>query len=270
MNGRRVSPMTSAAGVLLFGVSILLGPAARAATEHPLLEIMQGELDLSREKLVSPDGTKPYFLQYTVTDQTNVHISATLGSITANRSNHSRVLDVDVRCGDYALDNTHQIRGEGYWGGFDRWGGSASLPLNGDLIATRHAIWLETDRRFRKAVKRLGQVKANVKVKVEEEDPSDDFSHEEPSVYIGPWVEPPVDQKVFTAIPQSPADLQLRRDVHRAFVESAGSQLRGQQDTNQPTVVAHRYFSLHNRRRRDGTLAIHLVRRPYTGRPARR
>ena len=39
-----------------------------------------------------------------------------------------------------------------------------------------------TDDAFKAAVKRLAQVKANVKVKVEEEDLSDDFSREEPSV----------------------------------------------------------------------------------------
>jgi predicted Zn-dependent protease len=166
-----------------------------AATEHPLLGIMQSELDLSVEKLVSPDGTKPYFLQYMVTDLQNVRISATLGSLTANTLDHSRMLDVDVRCGDYTLDNTHQIRGESFWGGYDRWGGSAKLPLNSDPVGTRHAIWLETDRQFRKATKRLAQVKANVKVKVEEEDQSDDFSREQPSVDVDPWAEFTVDRE---------------------------------------------------------------------------
>ena len=62
-------------------------------------------------------------------------------------------------------------------------------------MATRQVIWLATDERFKAAVKRLAEVKANVKVKVEEEDLSDDFSQEQPSVHVGPWVEQTFDRK---------------------------------------------------------------------------
>ncbi len=187
----RKQPPLAACTVLLVSLGVLLaaGPdLSLAAEEHPLLAIMQSELDLSLEKLVGPDGTRPYFMQYTVTDEKGVYVSATLGSVINNTVNHSRVLDVDVRCGDYTLDNTHQIRGGGYFGGRGFRGGRSSLPLNDDPLGTRHAIWLRTDQAFKSAVKRLAQVKANIKVKVEEEDPSDDFSREEPSVHVGPWV----------------------------------------------------------------------------------
>ncbi len=179
----------SALAVAGFAALLLWTGAALAADEHPLLGVMNSELKLSLEQLVGPDGTKPYFLQYWVTDEDEVTVAATLGSVTQNTVNHSRTLDVDVRCGDYALDSTRQIRGQGPFGGMDYggWGGT-SLPLNDDPLATRHAIWLATDTKFKSAVKRLAQVKANLKVKVEEEDPSDDFSHEEASVHIGPWV----------------------------------------------------------------------------------
>lgn len=183
-------PRLAARTVLLVSLGVLVaGPdLSLAADEHPLLAIMQSELDLSLEKLVGPDGTRPYFMQYTVTDEQGVYVSATLGSVINNTVDHSRVLDVDVRCGDYKLDNTHQIRGGGYYGGYGFRGGRSSLPLNDDPLGTRHAIWLRTDQAFKAAVKRLAQVKANIKVKVEEEDPSDDFSREEPSRHIGPWV----------------------------------------------------------------------------------
>ena len=44
---------------------------------------------------------------------------------------------------------------------------------------------------------RFTQIKTNLKVKVEEEDQSDDFSREEPSVHIGPWVEQEFDKAAF-------------------------------------------------------------------------
>ena len=181
----------------LLGVTLLLmlSASATAADDHPLLAVMQDELQQSMQKLVGPDGTRPYFLQYAVTDEQGVNISASLGAIIYDDVQHMRVLDVDVRCGDYTLDNTHQIRDQGY-GGYDYYGGGwTTLPLDDDPVATRHAIWLRTDDEFKSAVKRLAQVQANVKVKVEEEDPSDDFSREDPSVRVGPWVRQSFDRQ---------------------------------------------------------------------------
>lgn len=172
---------------ILFALVVMAAPAL-AADEHPLLAIMQSELDLSMDKLVEADGVRPYFLQYMVTDAKDFIVSATLGAQTSVRDEQRRVLEVDVRCGDYTLDNTRQIRGAGF-GSRQGWGGLTLLPLDGDPVATRHAIWLETDSQFKSAARRLAQVQANVKVKVEEEDLSDDFSREEPSQHIGPWLE---------------------------------------------------------------------------------
>jgi len=176
---------------LLCAPMLAWADADTPAREHPVLGIMESELKLSMEKLVAPDGTKPYFMLYAVTDEKTVSVAASLGAIASDAVDHSRVLDVDVRCGDYAIDSTRQIRGGGF-GSYDRWGsGGIELPLNADPKATRHTIWLTTDKEFKSAAKRLAQVKANLKVKVEEEDASDDFSREEPSVHIGPWAEAP-------------------------------------------------------------------------------
>ena len=132
--------VTLRCSVLGFTFALLLSArGVRAAPAHPLLAILDGELQLSMEKLVTPDGTKPYFIQYAVTDQKMVYVSAALGALTYDTTGHRRLLDVDVRCGDYSLDNTHQIRGE-YYGGYDYWGGSAPLPLNDDPLTTRYAL----------------------------------------------------------------------------------------------------------------------------------
>lgn len=172
---------------------------AEAEEEHPLLGILASELDKSMKELVGSDDIRPYFLEYKVTDYNTISVSATLGALTGEDESHQRILDVSCRCGDYACDNTRQIRGGNYFGGreFDFYGGMTVLPLNDDPIATRHAIWLATDQKFKSAVKRLAQVKANLKVKVEEEDPSDDFSKESPSRHIGPWCTQSCDRKAW-------------------------------------------------------------------------
>lgn len=171
-------------------------PAKETAKPHPLLEILESEQKLSMDKLVAQDGTKPYFMQYSVWDMNNVGISATVGSLISDNADHSRYLGVAVRCGDYKIDSTRQIRDSEGFGG--RGGvGFTTLPLNDDPVGTRHALWLETDETFKSAARRLAEVKANLKVKVEEEDPSDDFSKEEAAHDIGPWVSQPVDRKAW-------------------------------------------------------------------------
>ena len=187
MNSLRKLPIVRLAVCSTLALSSLMPASVLAADEHSLLPLMQDELKLSMDKLVSPEGTKPYFLQYTVTDQKQISVQATLGALISNDDKHDRWLDVDLRCGDYELDITHQIRGRG--AGYDYGGGRTELALDGDPIATRQRLWLATDARFKDAVKRLGQVKANIKVKVEEEDLSADFSRESPSVKIEPWLD---------------------------------------------------------------------------------
>jgi predicted Zn-dependent protease len=176
-----------ASTALILGITLAWARPAAGAKEHPLLAVAESELKLSMQKLVAPDGTRPYFLQYSITDTRSINVSATLGALSHDQENHRRQLEVDLRAGDYKIDNTHQIRGS-YGSSYSWGGGTTALPLNGDPVATRQAIWLQTDERFKDAIKRLAQVKANLKIKVEEEDLSDDFSKEEPSVYVGEWL----------------------------------------------------------------------------------
>jgi TldD protein len=173
---------------------LLVWPAVLAADEakpapSKLLNILTEELDYSMANLAMPDGVKPYYLGYTVTDEHSIRIRASLGAIDSDNADHSRRLDVDARVGDYDLDNTHKIRGGGY--GFDPsdyLGGSTAISLDNDETAIRHAIWLATDREFKSAVKKYQRVLTNLKTKVEEEDKSGDFTREKPSTYSEPEV----------------------------------------------------------------------------------
>ncbi len=151
---------------------------------HVLMKYLEEELDYSMRNLVAPDGMKPYYMVYTVYEEQTAYVSAALGAITSNRQGHERNLNIDVRVGDYTLDNTHQLRG----GGPSHVYGSGNIPiaLGDDANSIRHALWYHTDVEFKGAVRRLGEIKTNLKVKVEEEDKSDDFSREETHVYYEP------------------------------------------------------------------------------------
>jgi predicted Zn-dependent protease len=156
--------------------------------DSTLIKVLSEELDHSMSKLAMPDGAKPYFMAYTITDMQGVSIGAELGALTEDAANHNRLLDVDVRVGDYRLDNTHKIRG-GFMG-FDPSDFLGRMPtpisLSGDPVAVRQGVWLATDRAFKSAAKKYQRVQTNLKTMVEEEDKADDFSREEPSVYHEP------------------------------------------------------------------------------------
>jgi predicted Zn-dependent protease len=197
-----------------------------AATPSKLLQLLGEELDHSMKKLAMPDGTKPYFLGYTVYDEQDVSIRATLGALLGDDDRHSRTLNVDVRVGDYDLDNTHKIRGGGY--GFDPSDfllqGGTELCLANDPDAIKHTLWLATDRSFKGAVKKFQRVQTNLKTKVEEEDKSGDFTREEPNVYYEPEVHLQIDRDKWGKTLRHVSKIALEHPlIHDSSVSLSGS-----------------------------------------------
>jgi TldD protein len=163
----------------LCGVSLLLFPVlvldAQQTPSDPVLTAMQQELNRSLQNLKKAP-VPPYFLSYQLTDNRSTSVSASFGALTASSDRTSRLLDLDLRVGDYALDNTHPLREAGRSMDFSDQIERQKIPLENDSDALRVALWLETERKYRSAVQHLQQVKANVQVKVEAEDRSGDFS----------------------------------------------------------------------------------------------
>ena len=60
------------------------------------------------------------------------------------------------------------------------------LPLDDVPDAIRRKVWLDTDRTYRLAARRLIEIKSNQEVKVKDADYSADFSSEPPAVYQEP------------------------------------------------------------------------------------
>jgi predicted Zn-dependent protease len=172
-------------GMLLLGQA---PPRALAAPAlDPLLQILGEELDYSVKRLRAEDGTKPYYLSYAVTDISTLSISGSLGALHQDDRDRSRLLDVDLRVGDYELDSTRQIRGGPDGGRFGRAPGvSAGIALENDPLAIKNILWQATDRAFKSAVERFQRVKTDLKTTVEEESKTHDFSREKPSVYQEP------------------------------------------------------------------------------------
>jgi len=138
---------------------------------------MQQELTRSFQNLKKTQ-TPPYFLSYQLTDNHAIEVSASYGALTGSSDQTTRLLDLDLRVGDYSLDSSHPLRETGGFGDLGDQLEREKAPLDDDPDALRVVLWRETERKYRSAVQRLQKVKANVQVKVEAEDRSADFTHE--------------------------------------------------------------------------------------------
>jgi TldD protein len=158
-------------------IALLSQAAQRNPAAGPVLQALQQEMTRSSEILRQKGSPAPYFISYAVNEIQATEIEASLGALRSSETERSRLLDVDVRVGDYELDSTHQIRGQRTPAG-PAFSYPVVMPLDDDVAALRSVIWLETDRKYKTALERFIQVRANRAIKVEEEDVSADLSRE--------------------------------------------------------------------------------------------
>ncbi len=130
-----------------------------------LMKALVDELDRSMSDLALDDLPKPYLIQFTAEDRVGITIRAERGGLVDVSNQRSRVAASRVRVGSYELDNTNVGGG----------GGRATLPIDDDYAAIRHAIWLMTDRDYKTAVEVLARKKAYLRDKQIEDRP-DDFT----------------------------------------------------------------------------------------------
>jgi TldD protein len=155
-----------------------------AVAQNPTTAIgraLDEEIKRAMQVLTAKGDPDPYFLSYQVHELKTAEMAASLGALQYSSGDKQRLLDIEVRVGDYAFDSTHQIRGQRGGGAGEQQmsrPGSVVMPIDDDVDALKSVIWLETDRRYKAAVERLINVKANQAARVAEEDQSGDLSRE--------------------------------------------------------------------------------------------
>jgi predicted Zn-dependent protease len=165
---------------------VRIAPASEGdGTKSPGLVALEQELRRGMTELKAKGSPAPYYIAYEVHDRNEVVVSASYGALVQSSTRRSRLLDTDVRVGDYKLDSTHAVRADDFDFAAAMGGHAVSLPLTDDTAALRAVAWAETDRRYKEAAERLVKIRTQHTLKVAEEDPSDDFSHEKPVTYIG-------------------------------------------------------------------------------------
>jgi predicted Zn-dependent protease len=128
----------------------------------------------------------PYFLAYSVHDQSEAVAVATQSELIFSNRSRQRTGDVIMRVGTPALDNSHQ---ENRSSAID----SAKLPLDDDADSIAHSLWSLTYAEYRNASKAYLNVKTKTQVDTTEEDTSADFSQEAPQLHTqtSPSAAPP-------------------------------------------------------------------------------
>ena len=168
-----------AASVIALLFACALSIPARAATasasDDVLLRALREEMERSKAKLKLDNVQAPYYIEYRVTEVDEFEAQAVFGALRQQEHDRGRLLRVVVRVGDYKQDS--------YYGSGE--GLSDLVPLDDDIFATRHRIWLATDRAYKLASEAFAAKQAELKqLKVDE--PVDDFAKATPVEVIEP------------------------------------------------------------------------------------
>jgi predicted Zn-dependent protease len=154
--------------------------AGLQAQDDIVMKAMRDEMARSMKQLTIENLEKPYFIAYRVVDSENAGAGASFGALNGSTSSRSRLLQVEVRVGDYKLDNSHFFSFNMSQGTSMRvFNGMVMLPVEDDYKEVRRQIWLATDAVYKKAVEDISKKRAALQNRTRT-DESDDFSKEEP------------------------------------------------------------------------------------------
>ena len=160
-------------------------PSARS----PVMDSLAKENE--RWRIALADKKFPaYYVSYQIQDRRVVIIDAEAGSLLRSDDESGRLLDVEVRVGSPDLDSRTPIQDDQF-AGLSR---DARIPTGVDEKAIRNYLWLETDRRYREAVRRIKEVITSESMKKREGRPPI-FSHEPKETLIQPQAKLNVDKK---------------------------------------------------------------------------
>lgn len=175
--------------------------------------------------------SKPYFVAYRIQEINDVTIVADLGSIVTSQSARTRLLQVQLRVGDYKLDNTNFLAfGTRQASGF---GMGEQIAVDDDYSELRREIWLATDAEYKKAVELFTAKQAALQNQSHGEDipdftqekPNKSFAKQAPIAVNVPELESAARQisSVFRQLSE-PQTSQVTIDAHNVFTRYLNSE----------------------------------------------
>ncbi len=156
----------------LLPIFLLLTATLAYAQDDVVMRAMRDELKRTLTSLQMKGMEKPYFVSYRIDDVRTLAVSASLGSLTATGPTHRRMLSVEVRVGDYKLDNTNFLSVRGFGGG-RMFSGYGEAPIDDNYLEIRRSLWLVTDRQYKRALEDLTAKRAALETRRRAEDVPD-------------------------------------------------------------------------------------------------
>ncbi len=213
-------------------------PEPTPAAPPAVASILAAELDRHFERFAAVQTDPPvYYMAYELVRTQQLWIEAEDGVLLTDDTSDERLLDVDVRVGSPALDNSHAIGGTVGTG--QGLGSGAPVALGDAQLSLAQAIWAETEAQVRNAVTAYAEIRAEQELRATDDDPPPaDFSVRHPAKR---FVEvPPLDDEaaraaaipmvraVSTVLADSPAVLESRVTFElvrttRVLVDTEGS-----------------------------------------------
>jgi len=210
------------------------------ANKDAVLSAMRAELERSKSQLKMENVDAPYYIEYRVFDLDQYSAEAAFGALRTDVRTRMRLLRVVVRIGDYKQDSYFR-QGEGT---------IDFMPLDNDILALRHQLWLATDRAYKFAAEALTAKQAQLK-ELTIDQPVDDFAHADPVQSVGPLATLNFDPEPWKKMLQDASDL-YKTDpaiesfesklsfqvVNRYFVNSEGTVVRSGQSVYEMNSAA--------------------------------
>ncbi len=135
-------------------VAAALWAQPKGAPEDVVLRAMQDEMERTRPLRVV---AVPYYIEYAVDEADQIAASATLGAVLHTQRSRFRLPRIQVRVGDYQLDNTNYVGTDFYSGvryEVDR------FPLDDSYAVLRRHLWLATDTAYKAALEAFSRKRA--------------------------------------------------------------------------------------------------------------
>jgi len=180
-----------------------------AVKSDPVLQAMQEELDRSKSRLKMENVPAPFYIEYRLVDSDDYQVGAEFGSTESERRAHFRYARVIVRVGSYRMDSFYE-QGTGE---------ATTMPLDDDLLALRHALWLATDSAYKSANGAL-TAKEGLYKRFSIEQTVDDFAQEPRVESLGPLARLEVDSAKWRGMVE--ASSALYRDYPDVQIVGAG------------------------------------------------
>ena len=172
---------------LIAAAFLLLIATLAFGQDDVAMRAMKDELARSVAQLQLQKMDKPYFLAYRMDEINQSTISAMLGSLTAEEPLRRRLIGVEVRVGDYNLDNSNYVSIRNLSSG--RLGGMFSsisqAPLDDSYQQIRRDFWIATDTQYKKALEDLSAKRAALEMRQRADDVPD-FVKETPVTQLEP------------------------------------------------------------------------------------